>query len=119
MKITLSSLLTIPLMLAAITLTACATRTNRVDFYGEPAPASMAERTIVIGPDTKHVNVEGGQIVRFIVGDKEFTWNFTFAQTVGSLDLKEAAPPGMLDHTVRAYVSPDPRYTGDGGGRDR
>jgi hypothetical protein len=74
----------------------------------------MAERTIVIDPATTYVNVEGGQVVRFVVGDKEFGWNFNFAQPLGSLDLKRVAPPGVLDHTVRAYVSPDPKYSGGG-----
>jgi hypothetical protein len=65
------------------------------------------------------VNVEGGQIVRFIVGDKAFNWNFYTARSVSSFDLNDVAPAGMLDHPVRAYVSPDPRYIGGDGERDR
>jgi len=41
---------------------------------GDPAPAAAANRTIVITPATKYVNVEGGQTVKFVVGGKTFTW---------------------------------------------
>jgi hypothetical protein len=118
MKMRLPSPVTIPLMLAAAALTACATRTSYVDLYGEPASASRAERTIVIDTGTKHVNVTGGEIIRFVAGNKEFTWNFFIGRKSDSFDLNEVAPPGLLDHPVRAYVSPDPRYIG-GGPMDR
>ena len=103
----------------AIVLSACATHTSLVDLYGQSAPVSAAERTITITPDTKYVNVEGGQIVRFVVGDKEFAWNFNTATSINSFNLTEVAPPGVLNHAVRAYVSPDPKYRGNGSlGRD-
>jgi hypothetical protein len=95
-------------------LTGCANK--YVDLLGQPAPVTAAQRTIVINPDTKYVNVEGGQIVKFVVGDKAFAWDFFVARTIGAFDLNAVAPPGMLDHPVRAYVSPDPRYIGDDGG---
>lgn len=104
----------IAIAVAATALTACATRTSYLDLYGQQAPATAAERTITIKPDTKYVNVEGGQIVRFVTGDKDFTWHFLVARTVDSFVLNEVAPPGVLDHVVRAYVSPDPRYIGGG-----
>jgi hypothetical protein len=107
--------MTIRLLALSIVLclpAACATRTDYVDLFGEPAAPGAAQRTIVIQPDTRYVNVEGGQVVRFIAGDKEFAWNFFVARTVNSFDLNEVAPPGILAHTVRAYVSQDPRYIG-------
>ena len=103
-----------PVLAAAImatVLASCAARTDYTGLYGLPAPPSAwADRVIRIGPDTRYVNVEGGQTVRFIAGDKSFAWHFMVAGTVHSFDLKEVAPPGILDHTVTAYVSPDPRY---------
>jgi hypothetical protein len=105
----------ISVVLTTSVLAACATRTSYVEFYGDPAPVSAAQRTIAIGPQTKHVNVEGGEIVRFVAGDKEFAWNFYVAQGINSFKLNEVAPPGALDHEVRAYVSPDPRYIGSDG----
>jgi hypothetical protein len=88
-----------------------------IDFLGAPAPPVAAERTIVIRPDTRWVNVTGGETIRFVVGDKSFAWAFNVAATVHAFELNRIAPPGMLDHRVTAYVAPDPRYTRDGGGR--
>jgi hypothetical protein len=80
---------------------------------GDPAPAAAtADRTIKITSDTTHVNVEGGQIVRFDVGGKTFNWNFNGPETAGSFDLSQVAPPGLLDHPVKVYVSPTPTYRG-------
>jgi Heavy-metal resistance protein CzcE len=98
----------------ASALNACATRTPLADLYGQSASAAAAERTIVITPATKYVNVVGGQIVKFVAGDKEFAWNFNNASTVSSFGLNEVAPAGALDHPVRAYISPDPKYMGGG-----
>lgn len=89
----------------------CVTRTTYTDLYGrEIPPAAWVDRTIVLTPETRYINVEGGQSVRFIVGDKTFAWHFIVARTVDAFDLKEVAPAGLLDHTVMAYVSPDPKY---------
>src|SRR2546421_13029350 len=46
------------------------------DLYGEPAEASLAERTIVVTPRTKHVNVKHGEVVKIVAGGKEFAWDF-------------------------------------------
>jgi hypothetical protein len=103
------------MLFVANAVTGCATRTGYADLYGMPAPASAAVRTIVISPNTRYVNVEGGEVVNFIVGDKAFAWDFFVAPTVSAFDLNEAAPSGMLDHVVRAYISPDPKYIGGDG----
>jgi hypothetical protein len=88
----------------------------RPDLLGDPAPVSAATRTIVIAPDTRYVNVTGGEIVSFVVGDKAFAWSFNGTRYVAPFDLSVTAPPGVLDHKVMAYVAPDPRYFGGGGG---
>lgn len=96
--------------LAAL-LGACASMPSPVELYGSPAPVQRAERSIVITPQTQHVNVEGGEVIRFVAGGKEFAWHFNVApRVVDSFALNEVAPPGFLDQTVRAYVAPDPRY---------
>lgn len=89
---------------------ASAAERSYVYLYGDPSTAAAADRTIVIHPQTRHVNVVGGDIVQFIVADKTFTWRFNVALTVSAFDLKEVAPPGVLNRSVMAYVSPDPRY---------
>ena len=88
------------------------------DFLGDPAPINLATKSIVIRPDTKWVNVTGGDTVRFDAGGKSFAWTFNVARGVHAFELNRVAPPGMLDHQVVAYVAPDPRYIG-GGNDDR
>ena len=80
-------------MLLVLLLTACAAPMDlakKITFWGDPATPSFADRTITINQNTTYVNVTGG-------------YNF---------DLKLVAPEGMLDHTVMAYVQPDPRFAG-------
>src|ERR1700682_434487 len=51
---------------AALTLSvsACSSVAPKpLSLLGDPAPAAVADRTITVTPDTKYVNVEGGQIV--------------------------------------------------------
>ena len=58
-------------------------------------PYQAAVRTIPISPNTNYVNVEGGEIIRFVSGDQEFAWHFLVARTVRAFDLNEVAPPGI------------------------
>ena len=81
-----------------------------LDLLGDPAPLAAARRTIVITPDTEWVNVEGGEIIRFIVGNQSFVWNFDVSWGTDSFELNRVAPPGLLQRRVTAYVAPDPRY---------
>lgn len=98
-------------LLTSILLASCATRTNYLDLYGQEIPASAhTSKVVSIGPGTRHVNVQGGDSVRFIVGDKVFAWHFNVARTINSFDLREVAPTGVLNHAVIAHVSPDPKY---------
>ena len=89
-----------------------------VSFLGDPAPVEAAGQTVVITPETKWVNVTGGDIVKFVVGDKAFAWTFNVASGVDVFDLSRVAPPGVLNRRVDAYVAPDPKYiSGDGENR--
>ncbi len=84
------------------------------ELLGDPAPVSAATRTIVITPNTKYVNVTGGETVKFVVGDKSFAWNFDASQYFAPVDLRRIAPPNTLDHPVTAYLEPNPLYRGGG-----
>lgn len=103
---------------AVALLSACAhfNAEQPVSFLGDPAPDAAATQTIVIGPDTKWVNVTGGDIVKFVVAGKSFAWAFNVAASVDNFDLSRVAPPGVLNRRVDAYVAPDPRYLGGNGG---
>ncbi len=101
-------------IVAAMLSTACVSPTgssSRLDMLGAAAPVLAAERTIVIAPDTRYVNVIGGETVKFVAGDKSFAWTFDGAYS--SFDLNQTAPAGMLDHKVTAYVAPNPLYLND------
>lgn len=80
---------------------------------GSSAPASAATQVITITATTRHINVEGGATVTFVVGDKTFTWTFGMSDAASvPFDLQGIAPAGMLNHAVTAYVSPNPQYRG-------
>jgi hypothetical protein len=83
---------------------------TNTDLLGERAPASASDQTIRIDPDTKYVNVEGGQIVKFALGSKTFTWNFDGSDE--TFDLSQVAPASFLDHPVMVYQAPNPLYSG-------
>lgn len=97
-------------------LSACAAQRGElpISFLGSPIEAAAAEKTIEIHPDTKWVNVDGGETYRFVVGDKAFGWAFDAPNSPDSFDLQRVAPPGVLNRPVTAYVKPDPKYTGGG-----
>lgn len=87
--------------------TSVADTPQRIALYGDPAPLAAATRTIVISPQTRFVNVRGGDIVRFEAGDKSFAWNFNGPLEIRSFDLQATAPAGLLDHSVMAYIIAD------------
>lgn len=77
--------------------------------YGTPVHGAAADRTIVIDPSAKWVNVNRNETVRFVVGGTSFTWRFdTLNQS--AIELDKIAPAGMLDRPVKAYVGPDPMH---------
>jgi len=86
------------------------TANNHIELLGEPAPVSAVQRTIVITPETKYVSVTGGEVVKFVAGDKSFVWHFDVALTVSAFDLNLVAPANMFNQKMIAYVTPDPIY---------
>jgi heavy-metal resistance protein CzcE len=91
---------------AALALSAASLSANALtsgDRYGEPANPSYAERTIVVTPQTRFINVSRGEVVKLKVGAQEFAWDFDgLAQP---FELSNIAPEGALDHSVRVYVA--------------
>ncbi|WP_371767909.1 CzcE family metal-binding protein [Massilia sp.] len=83
-------------------------------FLGSAAPVqAAADQVIVITDATRHVNVTGGQTVRFVVGDRTFTWCFQNGSAhVIPFDLQTIAPQGLLRHAVTTYVADNPLYSG-------
>lgn len=94
--------------------TSCSTLNSPtpLKLLGDAASDTAAERTIVIDSQTRYVNVIGGEIIRFNVGTKSFTWHFDGAVNVTRFPLQQIAPAGLLDHTVTAYIKPNPFFIG-------
>jgi hypothetical protein len=74
-------------------------------YYGGAATANAAERTIVVKPGARWVNVKNGETVAFVVGDQRFAYHFeTYPQTqVVTLD--RIAPAGVQVAPVRVYIA--------------
>jgi len=88
------------------------------DLFGEPARAPSAERaiitavvdrTIMITDETKWVNVNHFEVIRFVSNGREFTWYFDGAAQPRPFDLNQIAPAGFIGHSVMVYVSPSER----------
>jgi len=72
---------------------------------GEPVAPDRAQRTIVITPTTRYVNVTEGDVVKFVADGTAFGWNFDSPPELGSFELNRVAPAGALDHRVTVYVA--------------
>jgi hypothetical protein len=100
------------LMALSLLLAGCANLRasgDRTELWGSPAPAEAATKTIVVLPETKYVNLTGGDIVRFIVGDKSFTWSFDGIYFPAAVDISKVSN-GLLQRPLTAYVGVNPMY---------
>ena len=95
----------IVLAVAGMVASVAASAAGRADLLGDPSTDNQAQRTIVITPATKYINVTEGDVVRFVVNGQTFVWNFDGSPGISSFPLNRVAPAGMLDHTVTAYVA--------------
>ena len=91
------------LMLSAASLTAMGAAMTRTDLVGESVSPTAASRTIVINDNTKWVNVTHGDVVKFVANGQEFAWDFDGVPQ--AFDLKQVAPQGAIDHSVRVYIA--------------
>ena len=71
---------------------------------GSSVPPALGERTIVIGPDTRWVNVNQNEQIRFVADGVEFGWRFD-APGARSFDLQQVAPAGALRRPVTVYIT--------------
>ena len=109
MKLVIARLFAVTL--SALSLSAAAA--TRADLLGEPAQAPSAQRVVVnaaygrtieITGGTKWVNVNHGEVVRFVANGREFTWYFDGVSLPQPFDMSEIAPAGFVDHGVKVYV---------------
>jgi hypothetical protein len=100
MKLLIPAVASIALSVASLSAFAM----TNADYYGEATSAAAAERTIVVGPTTKNVNVDHGEIVKFVANGQEFVWDFD--GTLPSFNLKQIAPEGAVGQDVTVYIAP-------------
>lgn len=100
-------ILLLPLLIAASAAAADGTPSD----YGSPAGASSPGRSIWLDPGARHVNVDDGETVHFLVGDKRIDWNFNIRTREAVFDLQTIAPIGVEVNGVRVWVQPNPLYS--------
>jgi len=102
-------------IVAAITLfivsLAASAAVTESDMLGKAAQPSAAQRTVLIGPETRWVTVEHGEVVKFVANGQEFAWAFTGMSS--SFDLSRVAPAGALDRSPKVYVWPNAQDLAD------
>jgi phosphate-selective porin len=102
------------IFVAAVLLAGAASATT---FTGTSADYGMAttsgaERTVVVQPGTKYINVDDGETVEFVVNGQKFDWHFQTFKGESSFKLSEIAPQGVMVGDVQVYVASDPLYRG-------
>ncbi len=89
--------------------TVCAQTPAPTFLFGSPADAQVVGRVVTLQPDTRWVNVEQGEVVRFVSGSTRFAWRFD-GRDGRSFDLQSVAPPGALTRAVTVYVARTPGH---------
>jgi hypothetical protein len=108
MKLLVPAVVSIALSVASLSAFAM----TNADYYGEAINPAAAVRTIVVGPNTRWVNVDQGEIVKIVANGQEFAWHFD--GTLPTFNLKQIDPRGAIDQDVSVYIAPS-RASASGG----
>jgi hypothetical protein len=92
---------------AAAALAAAASTSSfaftKADAIGERADGAMAGRVVNLGSAPRHLNVDYGDVVRFVANGREFAWSF---DGVGDkVKLSEIAPSEFNAPDITVYVN--------------
>lgn len=79
---------------------------------GSVSPAGLSDRTIIIEPGTRSINVTNGETVTIVVAGQRFTWNVETLPNQGVFNLAQIAPKDLQVSAVQVYVDPNPMYFG-------
>ncbi len=71
---------------------------------GSAIPAAQAQRTVTVAADTRWVNVNPGESIRFVVGAAEFGWKFD-GPGPRAIDLRSIAPAAVVSAPVTVYLA--------------
>ena len=96
-----------PLVFAGSVLLSSAACAAASDVAALGSSTTLASRMITIDRLTDHVNVTAGDTVNFVVGERNFLWNFDVASNVYMFDLNKIAPQNMLTRRINVYVAPN------------
>lgn len=80
--------------------------------YGTPAPAAAGQRTIVLEPGTRHINVTRGETVTIEQAGQRFGWHVDTWGNRSVFALAEIAPTTMAVDGIKVYVAGNPLYAG-------
>jgi len=101
---------------AALLASACglaAAGVGRDTLLGEALPnGAPVDKVVRIDAKTRWVNAVGNESVKFLLGNREFSWRFAGNRT--AVNLKEIAPAGLVDRDLYIYLQRDPLYTSGG-----
>jgi hypothetical protein len=89
--------------LFALAGVAGASAATTAQLAGDAVPPAEGQRTVLITPDTRWINVEHDEMVKFESQGQSFAFDFDGLYD-RSYDLAALAPQGMVDHPVRVYV---------------
>ncbi|MEH6433787.1 CzcE family metal-binding protein [Massilia sp. DD77] len=73
--------------------------------YGMAADSGAAQRDIRIDASTRYVNVQQGEIVRFVSEQGSFVWRFDTARTRLVFDLAHIVPELAPAQDIMVYVA--------------
>jgi hypothetical protein len=100
MKLLVPAVTSIALSVASLSALAM----TNADYYGEAASPAAAVRTVVVGPNTRWVNVDQGENVKIVANGQEFAWHFN--GTLPTFNLKQIVPQGAIAQDVSVYIAP-------------
>jgi hypothetical protein len=97
-------------LVTSLSVAAAAQAAPASNVYGEAVPASTPDRSVTLTAQTKSVNVDDGQTVRFDANGKSFVWHFDTLSDTPNFDLSAIAPKDIDVKGVRVYVNANPLY---------
>lgn len=96
------------ILFAASFLTVLSAHAGEIDKspYGAAVPdTAPAERVVEIRPGDRWANVTNGETVKFVVGDKSFTYHVWTIPNVNAFDLDKIAPADVKAAGITVYVA--------------
>ncbi len=72
---------------------------------GMDAGTAAANRDIDVTAPRKYINVQRGEVVRFLTSQGSFTWSFDTSPTVSIFDFARIAPAGIDAGSITVHVA--------------